>query len=124
VLWLAAYLPVLPLEVFSRTLPVGGPLAVTVREGGFRILLCNDEATARGIRPGLAVGAAQALAAGLRLVARDVDAEWAALQRLAAWAGQFFMDLETAESALFYRPVGALGRVFMTIETTAFRMAA
>ncbi len=45
-------------------------------------------------------------------------------QHIAAWAGQFFMDLETAESALFYRPVGALGRVFMTIETTAFRMAA
>ncbi|MDH3699956.1 MAG: molecular chaperone TorD family protein [Alphaproteobacteria bacterium] len=45
-------------------------------------------------------------------------------QHIAAWAGQFFMDLETADAAVFYRPVGALGRIFMTIETTAFRMAA
>lgn len=45
-------------------------------------------------------------------------------QHIAAWAEQFFVDLETAEASLFYRPVGALGRVFMTIETTAFRMAA
>ncbi len=40
------------------------------------------------------------------------------------WAGQFFKDLETAKSATFYRPVGALGRVFLEIETTAFEMAA
>jgi TorA maturation chaperone TorD len=43
---------------------------------------------------------------------------------LGSWAGKFFEDLESAESASFYRPVGAIGRAFMTIEATAFQMAA
>lgn len=40
------------------------------------------------------------------------------------WAGQFFADLETAKAADFYTPVGAIGRIFMEIESTAFEMAA
>jgi TorA maturation chaperone TorD len=40
------------------------------------------------------------------------------------WAGQFFADLETAKAADFYAPVGAIGRIFMEIESTAFEMAA
>ena len=41
---------------------------------------------------------------------------------IAPWAGRFFEDLETAESAVLYGPVGTLGRLFMAIEATAFRM--
>ena len=41
---------------------------------------------------------------------------------LAPWAQRFFEDLEAAKSAVFYRPVGQLGRHFMTIEETAFKM--
>ncbi len=40
------------------------------------------------------------------------------------WAGQFFADLETAKATDFYAPVGAIGRIFMVIESTAFEMAA
>lgn len=40
------------------------------------------------------------------------------------WAERFFEDLENAKSAEFYKAVGALGRAFMEIETTAFQMAA
>lgn len=40
------------------------------------------------------------------------------------WAMRFFQDLESAKSAQFYKPVGALGRAFLEIETTAFQMAA
>ncbi len=36
---------------------------------------------------------------------------------LAPWARRFFTDLEFAESAAFYRPVGSLGRAFMDIES-------
>lgn len=43
---------------------------------------------------------------------------------LGSWAGKFFEDLEAAKSASFYRPVGAIGRAFMSIEATAFQMAA
>jgi TorA maturation chaperone TorD len=40
------------------------------------------------------------------------------------WAERFFIDLEGAKSAGFYRHVAALGRLFMEIETEAFRLDA
>ena len=36
------------------------------------------------------------------------------------WAGLFFTDLEEAQSAVFYAPVGSLGRAFMAVEADAF----
>jgi TorA maturation chaperone TorD len=38
------------------------------------------------------------------------------------WMGRFFADLERAQAADFYRHVGALGRVFIDIETEAFAL--
>ena len=43
---------------------------------------------------------------------------------LAPWIGRFFADLEKAESADFYRHVGALGQLFVSIETDAFALSA
>ena len=43
---------------------------------------------------------------------------------MASWAGQFFTDLEGAESAALYMPVGTIGRLFLAIEAEAFEMAA
>lgn len=43
-------------------------------------------------------------------------------KHLSPWIRRFFADLERAESARFYRNVGALGRVFMNIETEAFAL--
>jgi TorA maturation chaperone TorD len=43
-------------------------------------------------------------------------------KHLAPWIGRFFADLERAESANFYRRVGALGRAFIDIETEAFAL--
>jgi TorA maturation chaperone TorD len=43
-------------------------------------------------------------------------------QHLAPWIGRFFADLEQAEGADFYRRIGALGRVFIGIETEAFAL--
>ncbi|HYB55956.1 MAG TPA: molecular chaperone TorD family protein [Alphaproteobacteria bacterium] len=45
-------------------------------------------------------------------------------RHLGSWARQFFADLEAAEAARFYRPVGKIGRHFMEIERQAFAMAA
>jgi TorA maturation chaperone TorD len=42
---------------------------------------------------------------------------------LKPWAGRFFLDLERAESATFYKSVGSLGRIFMEIETEAFSLS-
>jgi TorA maturation chaperone TorD len=41
-------------------------------------------------------------------------------KHLAPWIGRFFIDLEQAEAADFYRRLGALGRIFMDIEAEAF----
>ena len=43
-------------------------------------------------------------------------------QHLKPWIGRFFADLEQADAADFYRPVGMLGRVFVEIETEAFAL--
>ena len=50
--------------------------------------------------------------------------QWFFDRHLAPWARMFFEDLERADSARFYKPVGTVGRLFMEIETTAFEMAA
>jgi TorA maturation chaperone TorD len=43
-------------------------------------------------------------------------------KHLAPWIGRFFADLERAQEADFYRSVGALGRVFIDIETQSFAL--
>jgi TorA maturation chaperone TorD/DNA-binding transcriptional regulator YdaS (Cro superfamily) len=45
-------------------------------------------------------------------------------QHLAPWGERFFTDLEQAPSARLYQPLGAVGRLFMSIETQAFALAA
>jgi len=45
-------------------------------------------------------------------------------KHISPWIGQFFSDLERAESADFYRRVGTLGRLFVNIETEAFALPA
>jgi TorA maturation chaperone TorD len=43
-------------------------------------------------------------------------------QHLASWMRRFFVDLEAARSANFYRSVGTLGRTFVDVETHAFTL--
>ncbi len=43
---------------------------------------------------------------------------------VASWAGKFFEELEAADSAAFFMPVGTIGKLFMHIEAQAFQMAA
>jgi TorA maturation chaperone TorD len=45
-------------------------------------------------------------------------------KHLAPWIGRFFADLEAAVAADFYRHVGAIGRLFIEIETEAFALPA
>jgi TorA maturation chaperone TorD len=44
-------------------------------------------------------------------------------RHIAPWMGRMFADLEKAEAAKFYRPVGSLGRLFLEIEAEAFKFA-
>lgn len=87
--WLALHFPDLPLELYSRSVPTPGPLAVTMKGRERRILLCNAPAAQRGVVPGQALVAALALAGDLRLLPHRLEAERAALERAALWAGRF-----------------------------------
>jgi TorA maturation chaperone TorD len=44
-------------------------------------------------------------------------------KHVSPWIGRFFADLEAAKAAKFYRPLGAVGRLFVDIECEAFAMA-
>jgi TorA maturation chaperone TorD len=60
-----------------------------------------------------------------RAIAAPADSDKAIFEKhMAPWIGRVFADIERAKAADFYRHVGALGRVFMEIETEAFSLAA
>ncbi len=51
------------------------------------------------------------------------DAQWTFLnQHILPWAQQLFKDLQQANSAQFYHPVGQLGSAFVALESTLFSM--
>lgn len=52
----------------------------------------------------------------------QTDARRVFERHLLPWAPLFFRDLERAEGAAFYRPVGTLGRIFMKIEREGFAL--
>jgi protein ImuB len=85
-MWIAVRLPQLPLEIFLRGSSTPEPFAVEERH---RVFACDRKALARGIRAGMAVPAALALAPRLRLAPRDPAAETEALLGVAGWAAQF-----------------------------------
>ncbi len=89
-LWIALHFPSLPLEIFSRAASASEPLTVFEREGNrTRVLVCNEAAGTHGVKPGMPVSAAQALAANLVARARDLTTEQESLAGIAAWAGRF-----------------------------------
>jgi protein ImuB len=107
--WLAIHLPALPLEVYARSLQVEVPLAVSRQDKGEKILLSNRRAMALGLRPGMPVGAAQALAADLKILPRKPRAEHAALTGLAAWCSRFTPELSLEPpNALMLEVAGSL----------------
>ena len=56
--------------------------------------------------------------------ARSAEAKAFFDKHLAPWAGRMFKDLEGAQSAALYMPVGTIGRLFMEIEREVCEMAA
>ena len=88
-LWLCLEFPGLPLEVFLDAAEARPAAVVELVRGGHRVCRVNAAAAAQGVEPGLPLNAALALCPDLMLKERDPAAEDAALERLAAWAGQF-----------------------------------
>jgi TorA maturation chaperone TorD len=60
--------------------------------------------------------------AGRELAAPEGTEREVFADHLAPWIGRFFKDLEQAKAANFYARVGALGGLFMAIETEAFTL--
>jgi protein ImuB len=110
--WLAIHLPALALEIYPGALAASLPLAVGLDRRGERILLCNAVAVERGVRPGLAAGAALALAADLRILPRRPGAERAALERLAAWSMRFTPQVSLTLPCALVLDVAASLRLF------------
>lgn len=89
-LGLNIHLPQLPLEIYKATDSEACPVVVWVGHGREqRVLLGNPVAQSLGIHPDMPMGAAYSLAKGLRVWARDEEAERLALERIALWCGQF-----------------------------------
>jgi protein ImuB len=89
-LWLALELPSLPLQIAERAGVSPEPLVISDGPAQRPWIACANEAARQaGVREGQAVAAARAIAGELRVVPRDAQGERSALERLAAWAGQF-----------------------------------
>lgn len=86
-LWLALYLPSLPLEVFPS---LSSPKAIISRE---RIVVADQAAVSAGVRSGQRLAEAWAYLPALGVQQRDLVREQAALKRLACWAGGFTSDI-------------------------------
>lgn len=82
--WIACHLPKLPLDIFAS--PTPEPFAVSE---GRLIAACDKKAVSRGVRAGMTVAAASAIAPRLRVKPRDPAGETEALLGLAGWCGQF-----------------------------------
>ena len=114
-LWLSLHLPQLPLEIFTRGMESCGPAVVA---SGSRqrtqVWVANQAAEKLGVRVGMTVAAAQALASPLHVFQRDPQKESAALASLAVWAGQFTsnVSLEAIESGGLLLEIGGSLKLF------------
>jgi protein ImuB len=89
-LWVALELPALPLQLVERAQAAPGPLVIGEGPAQRPVVACaNAAAREAGIREGMAVAAARALAGDLKCLDRDEAAERESLERLAGWAAQF-----------------------------------
>ena len=89
-LWVALELPALPLQVAERGGTASEPWVIADGPLQRPVVACaNEAAQALGVREGQAVAAARARAGEMRVIRRDAAQEKDALERLAAWAGQY-----------------------------------
>ena len=111
--WLAVHLPLLPLDLLRRRgFDAHQPLAVIDGEGPRpRIIMANAAAMQRGVRPGLSLPAARALAPELEAQPRDRSQETAAMQRVAACA-YGFSSMVSLDQASAWLEIGASLRLF------------
>lgn len=123
--WLVVRLPRLALDCHTRgqgrrSSPIAITETVRARE---TVIDCNASATAAGVQRGMPVPAACAIVPELQAVTRDLAAEEAAMQRIAAWCYQYShqVHLPAGRSGLALE-VGASERLFGKPEPLARRI--
>jgi protein ImuB len=90
VLWIALFLPELPLQLGTRASKEVRPCVIADGPATRPVVRCaNPAARDRGVEPGMPVAAARALAGELVVLPRDEAAEAQALHNLGCWAYQF-----------------------------------
>lgn len=126
-LWLAIELPHLALDLASRGQAPGTDLPIAISDGAGRrplVLDSNPAAARQGIRAGLPLSAALALAEGLQIKVRNPAAEQQALQRLAAWSYQYSsqVTIQARRHTLLLEAAGSR-KLYGAIETLVERLA-
>lgn len=113
-LWLALYLPRLPLDARPcASSDAAPPRAIVERE---RIVVADDRAQAAGIVGGLRLASARARLPELVVQPRDPAQENAALTRLACSAGAFTSDVSLAPPATLLLEIAGSLRFFGGVE--------
>ena len=123
-LWFALYLPELPLEALCRGAGPESPLVVTADVSRRTLVVAaNNEAKAVGVRAGMRLTAACALAPELAVLRRDQAEETVALDGLAAWSGQFTSFTSIEHQGLLLEIGGSL-KLFGGLEALCRRVKA
>lgn len=111
-LWAAFHFPGFPVQVSERGVRTPGPLAIATAGARGEVIACNAEAALAGVRPGMTLSAAWALAPALAVKPRDEAAEREALQGVALWAGQFTPTVSLAPPCTVLAEIGGCLRLF------------
>ncbi len=121
-LWLALYLPALPLEALCRGASADDPVVVVSDDSArAEVVVADGEASAAGVRAGMPFTAACALVPAVRALERDEAEEAAALEGLALWSGQF-TALVALESQGLLLEIGGSLKLFGGLDTLCTRI--
>jgi protein ImuB len=108
-LWIAIHLPEIALQRFLRGSV--SPEALAVSEGRV-VVAANEAAQKLGVRSGMGIATACAVAPDLVLKPRNAEQEAMALREIAVWAGQFTAQINLDPPTGVLLEVGASLRLF------------
>lgn len=114
--WLSIHLPKLALEVQTGGKEVPTSFALVEGKLNNRLLVCNQRAEENGLRIGMSLSAAFALATDLRVKERNEFAEKSALEALAGWATQFSSFVSLAPPQALLMEIGGSEKLFGGLE--------
>jgi protein ImuB len=122
-LWACLHFPDLSLQLLQRGAAFAGPLVVGSRGNRPSVVSCNSAARELGVAAGMKMSAAIALAPDLIERQRDAAAEHQALERIAAWSGQFTPAVSlSAPDAVLLELAGSL-RLFGGLRPLLLRLS-